>query len=172
MNRVGIIKQIVAGYYGLTVEQLLTPTHKVEIARPRQIAIYFARRLTKLSLPDLATRFGGKHHTTVLWALGRIEKLRQDPDLEVNRDCADLEVMIRAALSDPPVPIDADAREVLRQQTIARGVAMFREYTRPNGGQNNIVALGRAAREVDLAVSVLREAIETADRDDEAAGHS
>ena len=72
------VEQIIAltaKYYGLTKEQLLAPTHQRAIARPRQIAMYLCRQLTRRSLPDLAKRFGGKHHTTILWATGRIESL-------------------------------------------------------------------------------------------------
>jgi chromosomal replication initiator protein len=64
-----------AKYYGLTKEQLLAKTHQRAIARPRQIAMFLCRQMTRRSLPDLAKRFGGKHHTTILWATGRIEAL-------------------------------------------------------------------------------------------------
>jgi chromosomal replication initiator protein len=72
------VEQIIAQtakYYNLTTEQLLAPTHQRAIARPRQIAMFLCRALTRRSLPDLAKRFGGKHHTTILWATGRIEAL-------------------------------------------------------------------------------------------------
>jgi chromosomal replication initiator protein len=72
------VEQIIAHtarYYNLTKEQLLAPTHQRAIARPRQIAMFLCRQMTRRSLPDLARRFGGKHHTTILWATGRIEKL-------------------------------------------------------------------------------------------------
>lgn len=77
------VEQIIAHtakYYGLTKEQLLAPTHQRAIARPRQIAMYLCRAMTRRSLPDLARRFGGKHHTTILWATGRIEDLIQSDE--------------------------------------------------------------------------------------------
>jgi chromosomal replication initiator protein len=57
-------------------------SNRREIARPRQIAMYLAKELTQSSLPEIGRAFGGKHHTTVLHSIHRIEELRQsDPDL-------------------------------------------------------------------------------------------
>jgi chromosomal replication initiator protein len=50
------------------------------VARPRQVAMYLARKLTTRSLPEIGRRFGGRDHTTVLHACRRIEELREkDP---------------------------------------------------------------------------------------------
>ena len=45
------------------------------VARPRQIAMYLARKLVKASYPELGQRFGGKDHTTVMAACKKIEEL-------------------------------------------------------------------------------------------------
>ncbi len=84
-----------AKHYGLTKDQLLTPTHQRSIARPRQVAMYLCRKMTRRSLPDLAIRFGGKHHTTVLYASGRIETLMKEDD-QLRRDVEVIGNTIRA----------------------------------------------------------------------------
>jgi len=53
------------------------------ITFPRQLAMYLARQLTMASLPEIGRQFGGMHHTTVLHAINRIERiLRRDQDLD------------------------------------------------------------------------------------------
>jgi chromosomal replication initiator protein len=49
---------------------------------PRQVAMYLVKELTNASLPEIGRAFGGKHHTTVMHSIKRIEQQRQtDPDL-------------------------------------------------------------------------------------------
>ena len=55
----------------------------VAIARPRQIAMYLAKRLTTRSLPEIGRKFGGRDHSTVIHAVRRIEELR-DTDRDVD----------------------------------------------------------------------------------------
>ena len=94
------VEQIIAHtakFYGLTKEQLLAPTHQRAIARPRQIAMYLCRQMTRRSLPDLARRFGGKHHTTILWATTRIDALLEnDEQVRVDVDA------VRKAIQEQP----------------------------------------------------------------------
>jgi chromosomal replication initiator protein len=62
--------------------QLKQRTNAQEIARPRQVAMYLCKELTPASLPEIGRHFGGKHHTTVLHSVRKVEQLRQqDPDL-------------------------------------------------------------------------------------------
>jgi chromosomal replication initiator protein len=76
------IIRAVATKCSLQPTQLKQKTNRREIARPRQIAMYLAKELTQASLPEIGRAFGGKHHTTVLHSIHRIEDLRQsDPDL-------------------------------------------------------------------------------------------
>src|SRR3546814_7587708 len=56
-----------------------------EVARPRQVAMYLAKRLTPRSLPEIGRRFGGRDHTTVMHAVKRIEELRVE-DTELDAD--------------------------------------------------------------------------------------
>ena len=61
--------------------QLKQKTNARQIAYPRQIAMYLIKELTQSSLPEIGRMFGGKHHTTVLHSVQKIDKLRQkDPD--------------------------------------------------------------------------------------------
>ncbi len=53
------------------------------VARPRQIAMYLAKRLTTRSLPEIGRKFGGRDHSTVIHAVRRIEELR-DKDREID----------------------------------------------------------------------------------------
>jgi len=54
------------------------------IAFPRQIAMYLVKQLTSASLPEIGKQFGGKHHTTVLHSINKIETLRRS-DKDLNR---------------------------------------------------------------------------------------
>lgn len=63
----------------------LSQTRTIRIARPRQIAMYLAREMTRNSLPDIGRRFGGRDHTTVLHALRRIKALAdKDQNIAAN----------------------------------------------------------------------------------------
>ncbi len=76
------ILRAVAERFNLQPNQLKQKTNTQAIAYPRQIAMYLIKELTSASLPEIGRGFGGKHHTTVLHSIGKIEKLRQsDPDL-------------------------------------------------------------------------------------------
>ncbi|MCW5979297.1 MAG: chromosomal replication initiator protein DnaA [Bryobacteraceae bacterium] len=76
-----IIRQV-AERFALQPSQIKQKTNARKIAYPRQIAMYLAKELTGASLPEIGRVFGGKHHTTVLHSVQKIEKLRlRDPDL-------------------------------------------------------------------------------------------
>ncbi len=76
------IVKVVAEKFNLQPSQLKLKTNEQKIAYPRQIAIYLAKELTPASLPEIGKAFNGKHHTTVLHSVRKIEKLRQiSPDL-------------------------------------------------------------------------------------------
>ena len=76
------IIRAVAVKFNLQPAQIKLKSNRRDIARPRQIAMYLAKDLTEASLPEIGRAFGGKHHTTVLHSIHRIEELRQkDPDL-------------------------------------------------------------------------------------------
>ncbi len=77
-----LIIRTVAAKHNLQPTQLKQKSNRQEIARPRQIAMYLVKELTSASLSEIGHAFGGKHHTTVLHSIHRIEELRQkDPDI-------------------------------------------------------------------------------------------
>lgn len=76
------IVKTVAEKFSLQPSQLKQKTNERKIAYPRQIAMYLAKELTTASLPEIGRAFSGKHHTTVLHSIQKIDQLRQrDPDL-------------------------------------------------------------------------------------------
>ncbi len=76
------IIKAVADKFSLLPSQIKQKTNERKIAYPRQIAMYLIKDLTSASLPEIGRAFGGKHHTTVLHSVQKIEQLRQrDPDL-------------------------------------------------------------------------------------------
>ena len=76
------VLRAVAEHFQLQPAQLKQKSNTRQIAYPRQIAMYLIKDLTQSSLPEIGRMFGGKHHTTVLHSIHKIDKLRQkDPDL-------------------------------------------------------------------------------------------
>jgi chromosomal replication initiator protein len=66
------IQKTVADYYKIKVADMYSKKRPASIARPRQIAMYLAKELTKKSLPEIGEMFGGRDHTTVLHAVRKI----------------------------------------------------------------------------------------------------
>ena len=76
------IIRLVAEKHSMQPAQLKQKSNERKIAYPRQIAMYLAKELTNASLPEIGRAFGGKHHTTVLHSVQKIETLRlKDPEL-------------------------------------------------------------------------------------------
>jgi chromosomal replication initiator protein len=76
------ILRAVGERFNLQPSQIKQKTNARNIAYPRQIAMYLIKELTQASLPEIGRAFAGKHHTTVLHSIQKIDKLRQkDPDL-------------------------------------------------------------------------------------------
>jgi chromosomal replication initiator protein len=76
-----IIQKFVSEYYQLKLGELKSRNNSKSIAMPRQIAMYLCKNLTTASLPEIGKSFGGKHHSTVIHSIRKIEDLRrQDGD--------------------------------------------------------------------------------------------
>jgi chromosomal replication initiator protein len=72
-----IIQKHVSDYYQLKLGDLKSRNNSKSIAMPRQIAMYLCKKLTNASLPEIGKSFGGKHHSTVIHSIQKIEDLRQ-----------------------------------------------------------------------------------------------
>lgn len=70
-----VIQKVVAENYNLRVADLKAKSNSRNIAVPRQVAMYLCKMLTKASLPEIGREFGGKHHTTVLYSINKINEL-------------------------------------------------------------------------------------------------
>jgi chromosomal replication initiator protein len=88
------IQKTVADYYKLKVADMHSKTRTRSVARPRQVAMYLTKELTRLSLPEIGQSFGGRDHTTVLHAHRQITALRES-DPTIARDCGFLLQVLR-----------------------------------------------------------------------------
>ena len=76
------IQRAVAEQFGMRVPELKQKNNSRQIVVPRQIAMYLAKQMTEASLPEIGRQFGGKHHTTVMHSIAKIDdQRRQDKDL-------------------------------------------------------------------------------------------
>jgi len=76
------IQRRVGEHYGLRIQDLKVRSNSRVIAFPRQVAMFIAKQMTAASLPEIGRQFGGKHHTTVLHSISKIDRLCQkDKDL-------------------------------------------------------------------------------------------
>jgi chromosomal replication initiator protein len=71
------IQRVVANSFKMRVEELISKSNARQFSRPRQIAMYLCKRLTKHSYPEIGRAFGGKHHTTVIHSFAKIESLKK-----------------------------------------------------------------------------------------------
>ena len=78
------IQKAVAEQFGLRLIEIKAKNNSRAIVYPRQIAMYLAKHLTEASLPEIGRQFGGKHHTTVLHSVEKIEETRK-ADKDLNR---------------------------------------------------------------------------------------
>ena len=78
---------LVANYYDLSVEKLLSRDRSRNVAEPRQIAMYLLREEANVSLPQIGQVLGGRDHTTVMHAIKKISKeITDDSGSRVGRD--------------------------------------------------------------------------------------
>lgn len=70
------IQKTVSDYYKIKVADMFSKKRTRNLVRPRQMAMYLAKELTDLSLPEIGQAFGGRDHTTVLHACRKIEELK------------------------------------------------------------------------------------------------
>lgn len=69
---IDLIQQVVADYYSISLDSLLSQRRTMEITYPRQIAMYLCKEMTESSLKSIGRSFGGRDHTTVISACKKI----------------------------------------------------------------------------------------------------
>ena len=81
------IIKFVARHYGLKVSEIKSKSNSKQIAFPRQVAMFLCKELTDLSYPEIGRQFNDKHHSTVMYSVDKIQKLRTtDAELERTLD--------------------------------------------------------------------------------------
>lgn len=75
---IDLIKKTVASYFNITVDNLCSKTRTKDLAMYRQIGMYLARDLTNTSLPNIGKSFGGRDHTTVMYACDKVKELLEN----------------------------------------------------------------------------------------------
>lgn len=81
MITIDAIKRHVAASFGIPIIEMTSARRARAVARPRQVAMSLARSLTSRSLPEIGRAFGNRDHTTVMWAVDRIEQVKTlDPE--------------------------------------------------------------------------------------------
>ncbi|MYE45748.1 MAG: chromosomal replication initiator protein DnaA, partial [Chloroflexi bacterium] len=70
------IQRRVAAHYNIKPAELSSSRRAQTVVRPRHVAMYLAKQLTSRSLPEIGRKFGKRDHTTVMYAIRRIEELR------------------------------------------------------------------------------------------------
>ncbi|QQA42999.1 chromosomal replication initiator protein DnaA [Pelagovum pacificum] len=89
------IQRTVSEHYNIRLADLIGPRRMRSLARPRQVAMWLSKQLTNRSLPEIARRFGGRDHTTIMHGIRKIDELRQ-----TDSGIADDLEMLRRSLED------------------------------------------------------------------------
>ena len=71
------IQEFVSEKFDIPIEDLKSKNNSPKVALPRQVAMYLAKKLTRSPLVEIGSAFGGKHHTTVLHSINKIERILQ-----------------------------------------------------------------------------------------------
>ena len=78
-----MIQKFVADHFGVKLNELKAKNNSKAVAEPRQIAMYLTKALTNASLPEIGKGFGGKHHSTVIHSVRKIDGMRKrDPEFD------------------------------------------------------------------------------------------
>lgn len=80
---IGSIQKAVSTHFNINTSDLKSKKKQKRVVLPRQISMYLARRLTKMSFPEIGAHFGGKDHSTIIYAVNKIEKqITQDQQIK------------------------------------------------------------------------------------------
>ncbi|TAK11307.1 MAG: chromosomal replication initiator protein DnaA [Acidobacteria bacterium] len=75
---IDMIQKHVADYYQLKLAELKARNNAKSVSTPRQVAMYLCKHLTNASLPEIGRSFGGKHHSTVIHSIKKVEEMRKN----------------------------------------------------------------------------------------------
>ncbi len=79
------IQNVVSNYFNIPLSEMLSQRRSRPLARPRQIAMFLAKKMTNRSLPEIGRRFANRDHTTVIHAVKTINRLsEQDDEMKKN----------------------------------------------------------------------------------------
>jgi chromosomal replication initiator protein len=88
------IQKTVADFYRIKLPDMFSKKRTADLVKPRQIAMFFSKELTSLSLPEIGDAFGGRDHTTVLHAVRKITENRKT-DTQLNHELHVLDQIIK-----------------------------------------------------------------------------
>ena len=87
------IQNVTSNFFNITLSDMLSPRRSRPLARPRQVAMYLAKKLTSRSLPEIGRKFSNRDHTTVIHAVKTIEKLKESND-ELRKNVEELKSLV------------------------------------------------------------------------------
>ena len=87
------IQNTVSNFFNLSLNEMLSQRRSRPLARPRQIAMYLAKKMTTRSLPEIGRRFANRDHTTVIHAVKTITKL-SEKDEEIKNNVNQLKSLL------------------------------------------------------------------------------
>jgi hypothetical protein len=102
LNSISRIKHVVAKHYGIEPFDLVSVRRKQPIAFRRQVAMYLAKTMTSQMMTIIGRHFGGRDHTTVIYAVRKVASMiASDPAL-----AAEVEALRREIVGEPVAPLD------------------------------------------------------------------
>ena len=88
-----LVQTITSNFFSISLDDMLSPRRSRPLARPRQIAMYLAKKLTTRSLPEIGRKFSNRDHTTVIHAVKTVDKFLQNND-EMKKNIEELKSLI------------------------------------------------------------------------------
>lgn len=142
---IAYIQALVAEYHELTIADLVGPQRIERIVKPRQLAMYIANRVCRRSAAEIGRRFGGRDHTTVLYAVRCVElRIAKDPETAAAVEELVATLALRFQVS-PAITKTIEAASELVARQLAADLTILARYN-PAG---LFRALRRAAAEVE-----------------------
>jgi len=97
-DQIPVIQKYVAARYGMTPDELMTPSSQFRFSHPRQIAMFFTKEFTTRSVTAIGKIFGGRDHSTAIHAIKKTRE-REGADLVFAAEIAEMRAGLKAILS-------------------------------------------------------------------------